>query len=179
MGMINRALWIMSALLAVACSNSVQREAPNQSSSESVAEPLVEGTPLELFKPNPNWHLVEDVVADGTALKTTQGQNNTILVNGEGWANSGHLETYAHVADGIVRMEFMLPEGSSAGLYLLSRYEISLADSYGKTDLSASDLGGLAHRWNPNREDPEFDGVAPLVNAAKPAGQWQTLDSGN
>ncbi len=177
MGMINRALWIMSALLAVACSNSVQREAPNQSSSESVAEPLVEGTPLELFKPNPNWQLVEDVVADGTALKTTQGQNNTILVNGEGWANSGHLETYAHVADGIVRMEFMLPEGSSAGLYLLSRYEISLADSYGKTDLSASDLGGLAHRWNPNREDPEFDGVAPLVNAAKPAGQWQTLEA--
>src|SRR5690625_6937647 len=117
------------------------------------------------------------MVADSTELKTTHGQNNTIHVNGEGWANSGHLETYAHVADGIVRMEFMLPEGSSTGLYLLSRYEISLADSYGKTDLSASDLGGLAHRWNPNRKDPENDRVAPLVNADKPAGQWQTLEA--
>src|SRR5690625_7852880 len=100
MGMINRALWIMSALLAVACSHSVQREAPNQSSSESVAEPLVEGTPLELFKPNPNWQLVEDVVADGTTLKTTQGQNNTILVNGEGWAKIGRASCRERVECG-------------------------------------------------------------------------------
>lgn len=180
MGMIKPALWTMGALLIVACSDSGQREAPNQTPSVDREQPVqeqVEGTALAHFQPNGSWQLVEEVVADGATLETIRGENNTIAVNGDAWADSGHLETYAQVGDGIVRMEFMLPEGSSAGLYLLSRYEISLADSYGKTDLEPSDLGGLAHRWNPSREAPEFDGVAPSVNAAKPAGQWQTLEA--
>ena len=180
MGIIKPALWIMGALLVAACSNDGDGESPSQKATEppeSVAQQHAEGTALELFQPNANWQLVEDVVADGPKLKTTRGENNIIAVNGEGSADSGHLETHTHVGDGIVRMEFMLPEGSSAGLYLLSRYEISLADSYGKTELEPSDLGGLAHRWNPSRDDPEFDGVAPSVNAAKPAGEWQTLEA--
>src|SRR5690554_2848058 len=181
MGMIKPALWTMGALLIVACSDSGQREeAPNQTPSVHREQPVqasVEGTALAHFQPNGSWQLVEEVVADGATLETIRGENNTIAVNGDAWADSGHLETYTHVGDGIVRMEFMLPEGASAGLYLLSRYEISLADSYGKIDLEPSDMGGLAHRWNPSRENPEFDGVAPSVNAAKPAGQWQTLEA--
>ncbi|MDQ2078208.1 family 16 glycoside hydrolase [Marinimicrobium sp. ABcell2] len=175
MGMMKPALLIMGALMVAACSDTEQTN-PESEQQEQTAHEDVDGTLLALFKPNANWHLVEDVTADGDALRTTRGENNTIAVNGEDWADSGYLETHVNVGDSLVRMEFLLPEGSSAGLYLLGRYEVSLADSYGETELEPSDMGGLAHRWNPNQEIPEFDGVAPASNAANPAGEWQTVE---
>src|SRR5690625_4681890 len=170
-------LLIMGAVLVAACSNSGPRDNSEQEQSAHAVPDSLVGTALAHFQPNANWKLVADVVADDATLKTTRGENNLIAVNGDGWADGGHLETYAQVDDGIVRMEFLLPEGSSAGLYLLSRYEIRRADSYGKTDLEPADMGGLAHRWDPDREPPAFDGVAPSVNAAEPAGRWQTLEA--
>ena len=166
------ALLVTGTLLIAACSTSGERDNREHEQPDSLA-----GTALALFKPNANWQLVEEVEVDGSTLRATRGEENIIAINGDAWADSGHLETYAQAGDGIVRMEFMLPEGSRAGLYLLSRYEISLADSYGKTELEPSDMGGLAHRWNPDGEPAEFDGVPPSENAAKPAGEWQTLEA--
>src|SRR5690625_1762505 len=172
--LVTRLLLVLGTLMLAACSTPGQRGTPQQ---EPAPHDSLDGTALALFKPNSNWQLVEDVSAEGATLITTRGENNIIAINDGGGAESSHLETYVEVGDGIVRMEFLLPEGSSAGLYLLSRYEISLADSYGKTDLEPSDMGGLAHRWDPDREPPAFDGVAPSVNAAEPAGRWQTLEA--
>lgn len=59
--------------------------------------------------------------------------------------------------------EFRIPKGSNSGLYLRGKYEVQIFDSYGKPP-DISGCGALYKR------------VAPSVNAAKPAGEWQTYD---
>lgn len=40
--------------------------------------------------------------------------------------------------------------------------------------MSSSDCGGIYERW---ANDRGYDGVAPRVNACKPAGEWQTVEA--
>lgn len=54
-------------------------------------------------------------------------------------------------------------EGNS-GLYNRGRAEIQIYNSYGKEKMDDRDLGAL------------YTFAAPLVNAAKPAGEWSTVD---
>ncbi len=62
-----------------------------------------------------------------------------------------------------VHMEYRIPEGSNSGLGLRGRYEVQIADSYGKP-LNTHMMAALYSR------------IEPSVNASKPAGEWQTLD---
>lgn len=59
--------------------------------------------------------------------------------------------------------EFMYPKGSNSGIYLRGRYEVQVEDGYGKEPESHL-IGGL------------YGFLTPSVNAAKPAGEWQTYD---
>ncbi len=132
--------------------------------------------PLSYFLDNEHWQRVGTVAVDGATLRWTREEENRIAINGEHWSESGHLETREHFGDSILRMEFMLPEGSSAGVYLQGRYEVTLADSHGQETPGYDTMGALAQRWQDGREPSGFDGRAPLSNAALPAGQWQTLE---
>jgi hypothetical protein len=76
-------------------------------------------------------------------------------------------------------LEFLLGDGSNSGVKLQQRYEIQLFDSYGKKELSGTDCGGIYPHWKFRRNGRGLNyidqGVAPKVNAANPAGQWQAL----
>lgn len=76
-----------------------------------------------------------------------------------------------------VHVEFLIPRGSNAGVKLMGLYEIQIFDSFGRTKLNGSDMGGVYPR---GEDKPTYhtidDGVPPRVNAARPAGEWQTLD---
>jgi hypothetical protein len=57
-----------------------------------------------------------------------------------------------------------------------SLYEIQIADSYGKKELTGADCGGVYPRAKLLPRYQYLDkGVPPRVNAARPAGEWQTL----
>jgi hypothetical protein len=58
-------------------------------------------------------------------------------------------------------IEFMVPQGSNSGVYLIGQYEIQVFDSYGRENPQSGDCGGI------------YGKVAPNVNASKPAGHWQ------
>ena len=60
-------------------------------------------------------------------------------------------------------IEFRVPEGGNSGVYLRGRHEIQVADSAGQ-EPSWHMCGALYSR------------IAPNVNAARPAGEWQTFD---
>jgi hypothetical protein len=62
-----------------------------------------------------------------------------------------------------VHMEYRIPAGSNSGLGLRGRYEVQIADSYGKP-VGTHMMGALYSR------------IPPSVNASKPEGEWQTLD---
>jgi hypothetical protein len=93
--------------------------------------------------------------------------------------DSVNLLSQQDFGDCEVHLEFLIGRGSNSGVKLLERYEIQLYDSHGKERPSGTDCGGIYPHWRFGRRGQGLDyidaGVPPQVNAAKPAGQWQTL----
>ncbi|MEN1678616.1 MAG: DUF1080 domain-containing protein [Planctomycetota bacterium] len=76
-----------------------------------------------------------------------------------------------------VHLEFMLSKGSNAGVKMHGLYEIQLRDSHGIAKPKATDCGGVYPRAELKPRYRTIDeGTPPLVNAARPAGEWQTLE---
>ena len=81
---------------------------------------------------------------------------------------SGSIITNKTFKDFKLHAEFrMLGEQTNGGIYLLSRYEINIKDSYLLADGAPCGAPG-------NISEPELSGQ--LINAAAPPMQWQTLD---
>lgn len=62
-----------------------------------------------------------------------------------------------------LHVEFRVPPGSNSGVYLQGIYEIQVDDCFGQ-DLRNTMCGAV------------YGKITPSVNAAKPAGEWQTFD---
>jgi hypothetical protein len=63
-----------------------------------------------------------------------------------------------------IHAEYKLEQNSNSGIYLRGRYELQVLDDYGKPTESHGHMSIYA--WK-----------APLVNASKPAGEWQAMDA--
>ncbi len=127
---------------------------------------LLEGKALEHFQATEGWHRVERAVdvPDRTEL-TTRGNTGSVLVNGKTKDISiPYLFTRASFSDVHVELEFMIPKGSNAGVYLMGRYEVQILDSHGKEKVGSGDLGGI------------YENAEPLQNTAKAPGRWQTME---
>lgn len=86
---------------------------------------------------------------------------------------TGDIETTFGLGDGQYHLEVMIPEGETgagqdrgnSGVFLLGRYEIQILDGAD----------------NPTYADGQMAAVygqhPPLVNAARPPGEWQSLDA--
>src|SRR5207302_1282285 len=99
-----------------------------------------------------------------------------VLVNGPS-GRTGNIVTKQKFGDIEVHLEFMIPKGSNSGVKFEGLYEIQIFDSYGKKKVTASDCGGIYPRAE---REPKYhhidEGTPPRSNAARPAGEWQTLD---
>lgn len=62
-----------------------------------------------------------------------------------------------------LHVEFMYPNGSNSGIYLRGRYEVQIQDDAGRA-LDPLRMGGV------------YGFLRPSVDAAGPAGEWQTFD---
>jgi len=78
-------------------------------------------------------------------------------------ASGANICTDEKFTDFKLHIEFRLPPGSNSGVYLRGRYEAQVEDSYGKAPYSIY-LGGI------------YGFIDPLIQAAKPSGEWQTFD---
>ena len=77
-----------------------------------------------------------------------------------------------------VHLEFFLPKGSNSGIKFQAVYEIQLFDSHGVAAPKGTDSGAVYPRSELLPKYHHIDGGhPPLVNAALPAGEWQTLDA--
>jgi len=81
------------------------------------------------------------------------------LVNADG----GGVDIYSDFkhGDAVIEVELMVPKGSNSGLYVMGEYEVQVLDSFGKKDVSNSDIGAL------------YGAAPPRVNASKAPGEWQ------
>ena len=73
------------------------------------------------------------------------------------------LVTEQKFTDFQLHAEFRYPPRSNSGIYLRGRYEVQIEDNYGE-EPECHKIGGI------------YGFLTPSVNAAKKAGEWQTLD---
>lgn len=152
--------------------------------SSTFAEELIVGRPLDNFKETRNWHLVDRVSLskeDARNFESSVNSRGRILLNSNARVKRlPYLLTKESYGDVEVSLEYMIPKGSNAGVYLMGRYEVQIFDSYGKNEVKFSDMGGIYEEWARKGVDigdrPLYKGSAPLVNAAKAPGEWQRLD---
>lgn len=98
-----------------------------------------------------------------------------VLVNGEK-GTARDLYTKDKYGDLEIHVEFLIGKGSNSGVKFHGHYEIQITDSAGRKELTGDHCGGIYPRAELKPRYRHLDkGIAPKVNAAKPAGEWQTL----
>jgi len=118
------------------------------------------------FKPGKHWFPLFNG-KDLTGWKAVGRYKSEWRVEGGVLANpveSDNLYTEKEFEDFQLHVEFRLPKGGNSGVFLRGCKEVQITDSFGKAKLAEDDCGGI------------FGKVAPSVNAARPPGEWNTLD---
>jgi len=128
---------------------------------------------------NDGWIVAGDAALDPSdpqSLVSKPGQGVVISIL-QGRANFRNLTSKQTFGDLEAHIEFLLPQRGNAGVKFLGLYEIQLLDSYGKQQLTGDACGGVYPRAELRPRYHLLDkGIPPRINAAKPPGQWQTLD---
>ncbi len=120
------------------------------------ARPVRWGQPIELFNGNDlaGWRPRHEKVKNGWTVR------DGLLINAE---PGNDLVSKPKFKDFQLHAEFRFPHGSNSGIYLRGRYEVQIEDNYGQ-EPDSEKIAGI------------YGFLTPCVNAAKPAGQWQTFD---
>lgn len=150
------------------------------------AKDLAEDGWVDLLKPDV-WKKVDPKWVRTDAVTLAPGKGNklvaTAVPDGKIWMNgstgrAADLLTKADYGDCELHTEFMIAKGANSGVKFHGLYEIQILDTAGKDKLTGNSLGGIYPRA---KNGPPYgyldDGIPPKVNAAKPAGEWQTLDA--
>lgn len=135
---------------------------------------LLQGGGLDAWRPpTGEWAAAGDAAMGASNAKALDTKPGTgAIVNGAKGRTS-NLLTKQEFGDVELHVEFMVPEKSNSGVYLMARYEIQVFDSFGVKEPHHSDCGGIYQRWADNRG---FEGKPPRVNAARKPGEWQSFD---
>ncbi|MDT8300244.1 MAG: DUF1080 domain-containing protein [Sedimentisphaerales bacterium] len=123
------------------------------------------GKPIVLFDGTnlDKWELTNPRQTNGWSVKDGILVNNPVQQEGKPHVSYGNLRTKAEFEDFNLKLEVKVSKGQNSGIYLRGIYEIQVSDSYGRP-LDSHNMGGVYSR------------IKPLVNAEKPAGQWQTMN---
>jgi hypothetical protein len=140
---------------------------------------LLKGAALAEFREVQHWRGVAEVAAVPEKCEFELKGEGKILVNSTTKDKTlAYLMTKEEFGDVKIELEFMVPKGSNAGVYVMGRYEIQILDSFGKEKVGSGDLGGLYSRHDKGRPQgrQNYEGTPPKVNAAKAPGEWQTME---
>lgn len=134
---------------------------------------------LQSFTNAASWKMAAHVTADYSG-ETFSGikEGTGIIVNAPTKKQKGtDISTKKEYGDVDISLEFLLPANSNSGIFLQSRYEIQLRDSWGKPHISAVDNGGIYPRYDSSRGtgNEEYEGYAPRINVSRAPGLWQKL----
>jgi hypothetical protein len=123
------------------------------------------GDPVRLLNDNDltGWKLVEADKTNGWSVKEGVLSNDPVQKEGAEHIPYGNIRTEKEYEDFNLKLEVNVPAGSNSGVYLRGRHEIQVSDSYGRP-LNPHNMGALYSR------------ITPVVNAEKPAGEWQSME---
>lgn len=168
--------WLGLCLLVgmvVAAEGVAAAEPSNQNATKWIA--LTGGPSLDAWREERGgWSVVGEVKLDPEnprRLLSATG-DGVLLSSGEGV----NLFTREEFQDVELSCEFLIPERSNAGVKLNGLYEIQIRDTHGETKLTGDMCGGVYPRAKLGPRYKHIDeGIAPSENAAKAAGEWQSL----
>lgn len=123
-----------------------------------------------------NWQVVGDVIGSPTDKNLTPKAGTGVLFCTP--KDGGNLVSNLEHGDLDVSFDVMIPKGSNSGVFLQSRYEVQIFDSWGVAHPSFSDAGGIYQRWDESRgkNTEGYEGHAPRVNAVKAPGLWNHVE---
>jgi 3-keto-disaccharide hydrolase len=128
-------------------------------------------------KPTGAWSVAGDARPDPQNPEQLSGvAGRGVIVDDHG--RTRNLYSKQDFGDMEAHIEFLIPKDSNSGVKLQGLYELQICDSAASSrKLTGSDCGGVYPRAEllPRYHHLD-DGFAPRVNAARPAGEWQTLD---
>ncbi|MGL6266680.1 MAG: 3-keto-disaccharide hydrolase [Chitinophagaceae bacterium] len=134
---------------------------------------------LSSFKnPGQNWSIVSDVQASLSEKNLIRTKSGTgVLINQPKDNLRENLITNMSHGDMDMEFDFMLSKGSNSGIFLQSRYEVQLYDSWGVLKPQSGDVGGIYERWDDRKPDGQkgYEGHAPRQNVSRAPGLWQHL----
>ena len=124
------------------------------------------------------WLVAGDAMLKSNNPRHLVGKTGSgVLVNGKDGKCPSLVSNRRDYRDVEVHVEFMIAKGSNSGVIFHGNYEIQIRDTYGVKKPAAGDCGGI---YPQAENEPTYHhiggGSAPRINAAKPSGQWQTLD---
>jgi hypothetical protein len=127
--------------------------------------------------PTGDWLRAGDAEPDPkNPARLVAKDGNAVIVNGA-TGKTRNLLTKQDFGDLEAHFEFKVPKGSNSGVKLEGLYEIQIHDSFGIATPKATHSGGIYPRAEMLPRYHHIDeGTPPRVNAAKKAGEWQTLD---
>ena len=109
-------------------------------------------------------------------LTTTPG--TSVLVNIPAPGANGPLFSQWEHGDLDLSFDVLLPRGTNAGVFLMGRYAVRLADSWGARTPTSSSLGAIPPRMGDTRSAGHegFEGTPPRQVVSRAPGLWQHVD---
>ncbi|MDO3385507.1 DUF1080 domain-containing protein [Gilvimarinus sp. SDUM040013] len=102
---------------------------------------------------------------------SAEGEGKNVVLVGD----DKPLLSNVYLGDTLLKLEYMVADGTDAGVYLQGRYEIALADKDGDTSLTYQDAGGIQQRWD-GSQNKMTGGIAPTSEVDVKPGTWHTLE---
>ena len=157
-------------LTLTALFSSVAAAQPSRPERADLAPQTVSLATLGAFRPtSANWTVAGGAAADRSRPLALVAEPGTgVLVDLPTDAAKGNLFTTWEHGDIDLSLDVMMPRGSNSGVYLMSRYEVQLSDSWGVRAPTFADLGGIYQRWDDKRGTGRaIRGCLPVVLARR------------
>jgi hypothetical protein len=121
------------------------------------------------------WRIAGDAALDPMQPERLVAEAGTGVIISDGEA--ADLLSACCFRDVELSCEFIIPRNSNSGVKLNALYEVQISDTHAMGTPQGDSCGGIYPRAELEPEYRLLDaGTPPRVNAALPAGQWQTLE---
>ncbi len=106
--------------------------------------------PLAAFKEDPLWVTAAAVTVAGNKLNLSEKKstNNNIIVSSGDVKKSKHLTSKVYFGDTLLTMEYLLPQDSSAKIFLQGRYAVTLTPKSKNNEWQSLSVKFRAPRFN-------------------------------
>jgi len=99
------------------------------------------------------------------------GPAGPVMINGRDGRTTDFI-TDEKFGDMELYLEFLIAAKSNSGVYVGGLYELQILDSFGAATPGVHDCGAIYERWIDGKG---VGGTAPLVNASRAPGEWQSF----